>query len=106
MTCCEVRLPRSDGGLRLMNSRPLLTVALKPSADRRPDVGHRRIGQHDLGGALLQLLHRLERDFRRGAGAAEDQPGVVLRKEALGCLDVRPTVSAMVARNTSSVKTR
>ena len=32
MTCCELTLPRSDGGFRLMNSRPLLTEALKPEA--------------------------------------------------------------------------
>src|SRR6187200_21250 len=82
MTCCDVTLPRSDGGFRLMNIRPLLTVpptAPPPAtpADRRADIGHSRIGQHDPCGALLQLLHGFKRDIRRGAGAAEDQAGVV-----------------------------
>ena len=40
-------------------------------ADRGADAGDSRIGHHDLGRLLLQLLHRLERNVGRGAGAAE-----------------------------------
>ena len=38
--------------------------------------------------ALLELLHRLERNVGRGLRATEDQSGIVLRELALGHLDI------------------
>ncbi len=54
------------------------------SADCRTDRSDRRILPHRVDQGLLALGHGRIRDVLRGLGQAEDQPGVLLRKKALG----------------------
>ena len=89
MTCWELTLPRSDGGFSATNSRPLLTEALKVEAPTDDPTCATAGSDSTIWVArCCSILHRLERDVGRGASAAEDQAGVVLRKEALRRPDV------------------
>ena len=57
-------------------------------ADRRPDRSDRRILQHRVDHGLLALGHGRIGDVLRRLGQADDQSGILLRKEALGNDDI------------------
>ena len=60
------------------------------SADRGSKARDRGIGEHNIHGLQLQCFHRVEGNVGRGLGAAENQPGIVLREVTLGYLDIKP----------------
>ena len=79
------RLRARSRGLSVIERRPLLTVGLVPSAPMNDATRrHVGIGAHDVGERALQLHHARERDVGRRLGDADDEPGVLLREEALG----------------------
>ncbi len=59
-------------------------VQRRRRADPAVDVGHVRIGRHDLHQFELPLGHRRRRDVGGGFARAEDLPRVLLWEESLG----------------------
>ena len=59
-------------------------VVAATCADAGPDRGDRRVLQHGVDQRLRPLGHRLIGNILRGLGKADDQSGVLLRKEAFG----------------------
>ena len=91
MTSLRAEPSRSASGFRLMNMRPRLTEAFQPPPPtEEPTPATAGSASTIVERLLLQLHHRLEGDVGRGARAAEDQAGVVLREIALRRLDVEP----------------
>jgi len=64
-------------------------VVAAAGADAGADRGDRGILQHGVDQRLLPLGHGLIGNVLRGLGKAEDQSGVLLRKEAFGDDDIK-----------------
>ena len=101
-------LPRSAGGFRLMNSRPLLTAAAPPEPPTEEPTPA-------TAGSASTIVHGT--CCCRSASPGNEmsveawvtpkiEAGIVLREIAFRGLDVEETVSAMVATNPIRVSAR